>query len=97
MTWIETGRPSPENAALAAALEAGTAGYPAEYGGREDELRVPAPVREDSIVLAHSIAPDVLRHVFAGYRALLDPGLPLARRQHEMIATLVSAKNRCFY
>jgi len=27
----------------------------------------------------------------------LSPELPLQRRQHEMIATVVSAANRCFY
>ena len=28
---------------------------------------------------------------------LLSPQLPLSRRQHEMIATVVSAQNSCFY
>ena len=31
------------------------------------------------------------------FGVLLAPELPLQRRQHEMIATLVSALNRCFY
>jgi hypothetical protein len=33
----------------------------------------------------------------SAYGVLLSPELPLARRQHEMIATVVSALNRCFY
>jgi len=29
--------------------------------------------------------------------ALMSPDLPLTRRQHEMITTVVSATNRCRY
>ena len=29
--------------------------------------------------------------------SLMSPDLPLSRRQHEMIATMVSVTNRCFY
>jgi AhpD family alkylhydroperoxidase len=28
---------------------------------------------------------------------LMSPELPLDRRQHEMITTMVSVTNRCFY
>jgi hypothetical protein len=38
-----------------------------------------------------------MRHLFAGLAALLRPGLGLTRRQQEMIASVVSAQNRCFY
>ena len=51
----------------------------------------------DSIVGAHSLMPKALEHVFAGYGAMLDPDLPLTRRDHEMIAVVVSALNDCFY
>jgi hypothetical protein len=51
----------------------------------------------DSIVLSHSLIPNAMKHFFAGFGALLDPALPLSRRQHEMIATTVSALNQCFY
>ena len=54
-------------------------------------------VRRDSIVLSHSLIPGAMKHAFATYGALLDPKLPLTRRQHEMIAATVSAVNRCFY
>jgi hypothetical protein len=98
MTWIETHPPSPEHPAVEAAMKRGLAGYPPEYSpDRRDEMRVPDAVRDDSIVRAHSLIPAALEHFFAGYAALLDPALPLTRRQHEMIATVVSAKNRCFY
>ena len=51
----------------------------------------------ESIVASHSLIPDALYHAFAAYGALLSPDLPLSRRQHEMIATVVSATNRCFF
>ena len=49
------------------------------------------------IVASHSLIPDALRHAFSTFGALMSPELPLARRQHEMIATVVSALNRCHY
>ena len=39
----------------------------------------------------------MLYHAFATFGSLLSPELPLSRRQHEMIATVVSANNRCRY
>jgi hypothetical protein len=38
-----------------------------------------------------------MRHLMSGLGALLQPDLPLTRRQHEMIAAVVSIKNSCFY
>jgi hypothetical protein len=35
--------------------------------------------------------------MFTAIARLIGPDLPLSRRQHEMIATLVSSLNRCFY
>jgi hypothetical protein len=54
-------------------------------------------VKNDSIVLSHSLIPQALHHAFATFGVLTDPALPLSRRQQEMIATTVSALNRCFY
>jgi alkylhydroperoxidase family enzyme len=72
--------------------------YPPEYhlahGG---PCRVPDIVQHDSIVLAHSLIPPALAHAFATFGVLMDPALPLSRRQHEMISTTVSALNRCVY
>ncbi|MFN8579913.1 MAG: hypothetical protein U0163_02910 [Gemmatimonadaceae bacterium] len=47
--------------------------------------------------MSHSLIPDALHHAFATYGTLLSPELPLVRRQHEMIATVVSETNRCRY
>jgi hypothetical protein len=38
-----------------------------------------------------------MRQAMSAYGVLLNPELPLSRRQHEMIASVVSAQNRCFY
>ena len=61
-----------------------------------DALRRPDGTN-DSIVAAHSLIPEAMRHLMSGLGVLLQPDLPLTRRQHEMIATVVSAQNRCFY
>jgi hypothetical protein len=68
--------------------------YPAEY-------RTPAPAVDrgeaESITASHSLIPDALFHSFSAFGAMLSPDLPLKRRQHEMIATVVSITNRCHY
>ena len=57
------------------------------------------PIDDDiaGIVAAHSLIPDALYHAFAAFGSLMSPELPLSRRQHEMITTVVSAINRCQY
>ena len=96
MTWIQT-RPASDSE-VARALKDAMAGYPPEYAPvRRSERKLPPAVQNDSIVLAHSLIPDALRHVFSGYRAMLDASLPLSRRQQEMIAVRVSALNDCYY
>jgi hypothetical protein len=96
MTWIKTVPPAEADAPLRACYEALYAMYPPEY-----HVEVPAVQRHDgqadSIMAAHSLIPEALRPVFTAHAALLSPSLPLTRRQHEMIATVVSALNRCFY
>lgn len=96
MTWIRTVPPSEADTKLKSAYEAVYALYPAEYAGE-----VPAVTRSDgsadSITAVHSLIPEALRHALSTFGVLLSPELPLTRRQHEMIATLVSALNRCFY
>jgi hypothetical protein len=67
--------------------------YPPEYA-RPNTI---PEVAGDSIVASHSLIPEALEHAFATFASLMAPDLPLTRRQHEMIATLVSVKNRCFY
>ena len=49
------------------------------------------------IVASHSLIPDALYHAFATFGSLMSPELPLTRRHHEMITTVVSVTNRCRY
>lgn len=96
MTWIKTIPPNEADETLRSCYEAAFALTPREYRQPVEALQR----REggsDSIVTSHSLIPEALRHAFATFGVLMSPDLPLTRRQHEMIATLVSAHNRCFY
>jgi hypothetical protein len=96
MTWINIVSPEDAGPHLRQCYEAVYALYPAEY--RAEVAAVTRPDgTTDSIVAAHSLIPEALRHAMSTLGVLLAPELPLTRRQHEMIATLVSALNRCFY
>jgi hypothetical protein len=97
MTWIKVVPPT-EDPAVAEALQKQSSLYPAEYKPQPGvEKRLPEIVKNDSITLSHSLLPQTLYHAFATFGTLMDPELPLTRRQHEMIAATVSALNRCFY
>jgi hypothetical protein len=48
-------------------------------------------------VASHSLIPQALYHAFSTFGTLMSPELPLSRRQHEMITTVVSVTNRCKY
>ena len=90
MTWIRTIPKSQADDAYRAALEAQHAWYPQEYA--EQVPGVPAN-DGDGIVAALSLIPNALHHHFATFGSLMDPALPLSRRQHELIATVVSQAN----
>jgi alkylhydroperoxidase family enzyme len=94
MTWIRTIPLAEADETLTKAIEAERALYPKEYA-----IPVhPAPGGGASeIVASHSLIPEALYHAFATFGALMSPELPLQRRQHEMIATMVSLTNRCVY
>jgi alkylhydroperoxidase family enzyme len=96
MTWIKT-IPMPQaleaDGRLRDAYLAVMPMYPPEYA-RPNTI---PEVGGDSIVASHSLIPEALEHAFATFGSLMASDLPLTRRQHEMIATLVSVKNRCFY
>ena len=96
MTWIATISPAQANDELKGCYDAVYALYPAEYGKEVDAVRR-ADGSTDSIVASHSLIPQALRHALSAYGVLLSPDLPLRRRDHELIATVVSALNRCFY
>jgi alkylhydroperoxidase family enzyme len=93
MTWIRT-IPVPEgDQQLRDAVEGQKALYPQEYAVPIH----PAEGGGSQIVASHSLIPQALHHAFATFGALMSPELPLKRRQHEMIATVVSVTNRCVY
>ena len=93
MTWIRTVSLSEADEKLRQAIEGEKLLYPKEYG---DPVH-PDPSGASSIVGSHTLIPDALYHAFSTFGALMSPDLPLARRQHEMIATMVSVTNRCVY
>jgi uncharacterized peroxidase-related enzyme len=93
MTRIRTIRPSDADDSLRRARAAQHALYPPEY----DAPVLPQDDEIAGIVAAHSLIPDALHHAFATFGSLMSPDLPLTRRQHEMIATVVSATNHTYY
>ena len=96
MTWIKTIGPDEAGADLRQIYEQVRALYPPEYGPPVEAVSRPDG-GSDSITAAHSLIPEAMRHMMSGLGVLLQPGLPLTRRQHEMIAAVVSARNHCFY
>ena len=93
MTWIRTVSLAEADEQLRKAIEGERAFYPHEYA----EPVHPDPSGASSIVGSHTLIPEALYHAFATFGALMSPDLPLSRRQHEMIATMVSVTNRCVY
>jgi hypothetical protein len=93
MTWIKTLAMSEAGEELRRALEAQRDLYPVEYA------QPVHPTDDDAagIVASHSLIPGALHHAFATFGVLMASDLPLTRRQHEMITTVVSATNRCHY
>jgi alkylhydroperoxidase family enzyme len=93
MAWIRTVPMEEADEKLRRAMEAQRELYPIEYATPVQSLDGGAP----GIVASHSLIPDALFHAFSTFGALMSPELPLERRQHEMIATMVSVTNRCHY
>jgi hypothetical protein len=94
MTWIKTIPFEEADEKLKRALETQRELYPIEYATPIH----PTPDGESSgIVESHSLIPDALYHAFATFGVLMSDDLPLTRRQHEMITTVVSVTNRCHY
>ena len=93
MTWIKTVTVD-ESEEVRKAVESQRELYPIEYA-------TPVPPTPDGetagIVASHSLIPTALFHAFSTFGALMSPDLPLDRRQHEMITTVVSVTNRCHY
>jgi hypothetical protein len=97
MTWIQTVPYEQAGLDLRRVYEAIRALYPREYGGEPVPSLVRPDGTSDSITAAHSLIPEAMRHMMSGLGVLLQPGLPLTRRQHEMITSVVSVENSCFY
>lgn len=93
MTWIKTIPMSEADEKLRWAIEQQRDLYPLEY----DEPVHPTGDGTSGIVASHSLIPEALYHAFATFGVLMSPELPLTRRQHEMITTMVSVSNRCHY
>jgi alkylhydroperoxidase family enzyme len=92
MTWIRVIPKEEADEPLRAAMAAVQELYPIEYSPPGEPT-----AGGESIVASHSLIPAALRHAFSTFGALMAPELPLQRRHHEMIATRVSALNRCHY
>jgi hypothetical protein len=93
MAWIKTIPLAEADGKLLDVLTKQRGLYPPEYAA-------PAPKASatgESIVESHTLIPDALFHAFSTFGVLMSPELPLERRQHEMIATMVSLTNRCHY
>ena len=93
MAWIKTIGFGEADEALQKRLMELRALYPREYEQPTSEHTG----TDESIIESHTLIPDAMFHSFAAYAAMMSPDLPLERRQHEMIATMVSAANDCFY
>jgi hypothetical protein len=92
MTWIRTVSPETDET-LRKAIEDEKGLYPIEYATPVH----PGKAGSSEIVESHSLIPKALHHAFSTFGALMSPDLPLSRRHHEMIATMVSVTNRCVY
>jgi alkylhydroperoxidase family enzyme len=94
MTWIRTIPMAEADEKLRQAVEGEQALYPKEYA---TPVHATADGGSSEIVASHTLIPEALHHAFATFGALMSPDLPLSRRHHEMIATVVSVTNRCVY
>jgi hypothetical protein len=93
MAWIKTIPFEEADEKLQKMLGELRASYPSEYA----EPAPKASPTGESIISSHTLIPEAMFHAFAEFSALMSPHLPLKRRQHEMIATMVSVTNSCHY
>jgi hypothetical protein len=93
MAWIKTIPFDEADDELKKILIKTRESYPKEYGSPNP----PTIPLDESIVDSHTLIPQALYHSFTAFSAMMAPELPLSRRQHEMIATMVSLTNDCFY
>jgi hypothetical protein len=96
MAWIKTTPREAADPELMKVYAAIYSLYPGEYGSPVPAL-VQADGTSESISAAHSLIPEAMRHMMSGLAMMMQPHLPLTRRQQEMIASVVSIQNQCFY
>ncbi|MBA4124923.1 MAG: hypothetical protein H0X72_20960 [Acidobacteria bacterium] len=90
MAWIKTIPFAEADKQLREAIRKQRALFPPEYAA-------PTSENEESIITTHTLIPGALLHAFSTFGVLMSPDLPLSRKDHEMIATVVSIKNDCHY
>jgi hypothetical protein len=93
MAWIKTIPMAEADEVLRHAMESQKSLYPIEYATPVH----PSDSGGAQIVASHTLIPEALYHAFATFGVLMSPQLPLSRRQHEIITTMVSVTNRCVY
>ena len=97
MTWIRTIPPEQADEELGQRYQRTYALYPPEYALDVPTTVNPVTGKADSVTSAHSLIPAAMEHALSTFGVLLADDLPLSRRQHEMIATVVSALNNCVH
>jgi hypothetical protein len=97
MAWIKTIPYEQADEILRKTYDEIRAPYPIEYAGPLVASLIRPDGSSESIIAAHSLIPEAMRHMMAGLGVLLQPGLGLTRRQQEIIAAVVSIENSCFY
>lgn len=97
MAWIRTVPLAEASEKLLRLLEQQRSLYPIEYAEPVHRAESRPGSELPGIVASHTLIPEALYHAFSTFGALMSPELPLSRRQHEMITTVVSVTNRCVY
>jgi len=97
VAWITTVPPAEAGEKLLSLLQEQQALYPIEYAQPVPGADSPRPGELPGIVATHTLIPEALYHAFSTFGVLMSPELPLSRREHELITTVVSVTNRCFY
>lgn len=93
MAWIKTIPFEEADEKLQKMISELRVSYPSEYA----EAVPAASASDESVMASHTLIPSAMFHAFAEFSVLMSPDLPLERRQHEMIATMVSVVNQCHY
>ncbi len=92
MSWIKMVPVSENDPELGRRLGVLLNSFPDDYG---EAVRRALSDQTGGVIGCHSLLPETCGLTLAAFGSLLSPELPLSRRQHELIATVVSATNRC--